>query len=279
MKTKISPLDQNAMDQKEKQTINDFGEQWVNYRNNPGHYGSSKLLLNIFGPLLKQKDVENSIVVEVGSGTGRIVNMLLDVGVAHVYAVEPSEAFGVLKDNTKSRQKQITYMRIPGEALSSNLELDFAFSIGVIHHIPDPLPTLNAMYNALRPGGKILVWVYGREGNETYLKIIEPIRAVTKKIPHWLLIFICSIFFVFLELYIFLCRFLPLPMHDYMKNVLGNFPHSVRHMTIYDQLNPSYAKYYTKDEALSLLAQANFHHIGIFHRHGYSWTLIGTKPE
>ncbi|HEY4502307.1 MAG TPA: class I SAM-dependent methyltransferase [Candidatus Paceibacterota bacterium] len=270
-------VDSNSKNQIEKRTIDDFGEQWTNYRDNPGHYGSSKLLLNIFGPLLAQKDVEGSTVAEIGSGTGRIVNMLLDVGVSHVYAVEPSEACEILKDNTESRQKQITYMRIPGDALPANLQLDFAFSIGVIHHIPNPMPTLKAMYNALRPGGKILIWIYGREGNETYLSIIEPIRNITKKLPHSILMIICSVLLVFLELYIFLCRFLPLPMHDYMKNVLGNFPHSVRHMTIYDQLNPSYAKYYTKEESLLLLTEAHFHNIGIFHRHGYSWTLIGTK--
>lgn len=141
----------------ERQTIDDFGEQWVNYRDNPGHYGSSELLLNIFGPLLSQKDIQESHVAEIGSGTGRIVNMLLDAGVSHVHAVEPSEAFDVLKINTKRRQKQITYIHGLGEDLSSNLQLDFIFSIGVIHHIPDPTATLKAIWNALRPGGKILV--------------------------------------------------------------------------------------------------------------------------
>jgi len=267
------------MDKIEKQTIDDFGRQWINYTDNPGHYGSSELLLNIFGPLLTQKDIQNRTVAEIGSGTGRIVNMLLDVGVSHVHAVEPSDAFDVLKVNTEPRKKQVTYIHGPGEVLSPDLQLDFVFSIGVIHHIPDPTLTLEAAWKSLRKGGKILVWIYGREGNGAYLRIIEPIRKITQKLPHWLLIVICSILLIFLNFYIFLCRFLSLPMREYMLNVLGNFPGYVRHMTIYDQLNPSYAKYYTHDEALSLLTDANFEDVKIFHRHGYSWTLVGTKPK
>lgn len=81
----------------------------------------------------------------------------------------------------------------------------------------------------------------------------------------------------FLDIYILLCRFIPLPMHVYMREVLANFKHSVRRMTIYDQLNPAYAKYYFQKDAEALLADAGFTDVRTFHRHGYSWSVIGTK--
>ncbi len=72
------------------QTIEDFGEQWTAFRDNPGYYGSADLLSDLFGPLLSRDAVKGRRVADIGSGTGRIVNMLLDAGAEHVRAVEPS---------------------------------------------------------------------------------------------------------------------------------------------------------------------------------------------
>lgn len=261
-----------------KRTIDDFGEQWMNYTENPGFYGAKELLLDIFGPLLTQEEIVNTKVAEIGSGTGRIVNMLLDNKVGHVVAVEPSEAMKVMKENTKDRKEHITYLQVPGDTLPKNINLDYIFSIGVIHHIPDPVPTLKASFDALKSGGRILIWIYGNEGNGLYLSFIKPIRFLTQRLPHVVLTAMCSIILVFLNIYIFLCKYFPLPMKTYMRNVLSKFPNSVRHMTIYDQLNPAYSKYYSKKEAEAVLSDVGFENIQMFHRHGYSWTVIGTKP-
>ncbi|WP_145831617.1 hypothetical protein [Bradyrhizobium huanghuaihaiense] len=63
-----------------------------------------------------------------------------------------------------------------------------------------------------------------------------------------------------------------------MRSVLAKFPRSVRRLTIYDQLNPAYAKYYTRAEAEALLSDAGFADVQLYHRHGYSWTVSGTRP-
>ena len=57
-------------------------------------------------------------------------------------------------------------------------------SYGVLHHIPDPRPVMEAARRALRPGGRMAVWIYGREGNEAYLALAEPVRALTTRLPH-----------------------------------------------------------------------------------------------
>jgi SAM-dependent methyltransferase len=259
-------------------TIEDFGEQWTAFRDNPGYYGSADLLSDLFGPLLSREDVKGRRVADIGSGTGRIVNMLLDAGAEHVYAVEPSAAMAVLKDNTAERREQVTYVEGPGEKLPAGLGLDLVVSIGVLHHIPDPRPVLEAAYRGLKPGGGCLVWLYGREGNEAYLRIVEPLRKGTVRLPHRVLVGLAYVMGFGLNTYIGLCRFLPLPMRFYMREVLAKFTPGVRRLTIYDQLNPTYAKYYTKDEAEALLVEHGFVDVRPYHRHGYSWTVMGRRP-
>lgn len=258
-------------------TIADFGDQWTSYRENPGYYGSVGLLQDLFGPLLALEDIRDRTVADIGSGTGRIVNMLLDAGAARVVAVEPSRAYDVLRENTADRAARVTCLNVRGDELPEGLGLEAVVSMGVIHHIPDPAPVIRAAHRALEPGGLMLVWLYGREGNETYLRFAEPMRAVTQRMPHWLLALTCSALNVALDAYIFLCRFVPLPMRDYMRNHLAKLPRSVRRLTIYDQLNPAYAKYYTRAEAEALLADGGFRDVRSWHRHGYSWTVIGRK--
>src|SRR3954447_7344756 len=83
-------------------TISDFGRQWTNFRDNPGYYGSIEFLSDFFGPLLSVEAIHGLCIADIGSGTGRIVGMLLDAGARHVIAVEPSAAMSVLKENTTS---------------------------------------------------------------------------------------------------------------------------------------------------------------------------------
>lgn len=260
-------------------TIADFGEQWVHFQDNPGYYGSTELLNDLFGELLTLDAVKGKKVADIGSGSGRIVNMLLDAGAARVVAVEPSAAFNVLQKNTALRKDRITYIYDRGEALPPNQGLDLVVSMGVLHHIPNPEPVVEAAFRALRPGGRMFVWLYGREGNKFYLWFAQALRLITRHLPHGALLSLCSMLNVMLGIYIVLCRYVPLPMRDYMRNVLARFPRSVRKLTIYDQLNPAYAKYYSREEAESLLKSAGFTDVLSCHRHGYSWSVIGTKPS
>ncbi|MCE5272372.1 class I SAM-dependent methyltransferase [bacterium] len=259
-------------------TIKRFGEQWLLFKENPGYYGSIEDLQNVLGPLLEIASLKNCNVAEIGSGTGRVVNMLLDADVAAVTAIEPSAAYDVLKINTSARSKRVNYIKARGEEIPQNQSFDYVFSIGVIHHIPEPNPVVRAAFSALKPGGKVLIWVYAREGNRLYLSIVQPLRFITVHLPSCFLNGLVYLLNCFLDLYLLLCRFLPLPMRDYMRNKLGRYSRKVRHMTIYDQLNPTFSKYYRREEIKNLLESAGFQQVNIYHRDGYSWTVIGTRP-
>jgi SAM-dependent methyltransferase len=244
---------------------------------NEGYYGSLELFEDILSPFLKPEEMKGCRVAEIGSGTGRIVNMLLKAGVNHIIAVEPSDAFEVLCRNIIDAEK-VSCLKINGDQLPAYGDLDYVFSIGVLHHIPDPAPVVEAAFNALRPGGHFLIWLYGKEGNCLYLAFLRPVRVLTKRLPHFMLAFLVEVIYWPLVLYIKFCHMLPLPLRGYMLSVLKKMSPEKRRLIVYDQLNPSYAKYYTREEAQKLLLDGNFENVRVHHRHRYSWTAIGTKP-
>lgn len=262
-----------------ERTIADFGDQWTRFQGNEGYYGSVELFRDMCGPLIGPEDVSGRQVGDIGSGTGRIVRMLLDAGAAHVLAVEPSDAADVLRKNLEAFGDRVECLRTTGDGIPPESHLDLITSIGVLHHIPDPVPVVRAARAALRPGGRMLVWLYGREGNSAYLALTLPIRAITTRLPHQPVFVVARLATALLGPYIALCRHVPLPLRGYFVDVFGKMSYRKRELIVYDQLRPAYAKYYTRDEAISLLRDNGFEDVRVHHRHGYSWTVIGTRSE
>jgi SAM-dependent methyltransferase len=259
-------------------TIEDFGEQWTRVQGNEGFYGSNALFEDIVGPLLSPEDFRGRRVAEIGSGTGRIVQMLMAAGAGHVVAIEPSRAFHVLQGNVARHGDAVECIRTTGEHIPGDRDFDLVLSIGVLHHIPAPGPVVRAAHRALRPGGRMLVWLYGREGNRLYLAFVQPLRSLTRRLRPSAVVSLAKVINGLSKPYIWLCHRLPLPLHDYFVSVFEKMSDDARALIIYDQLRPAYAKYYTRADAISLLESGGFEHVEIHHRHGYSWTVIGTKP-
>jgi SAM-dependent methyltransferase len=266
-----------SKDEARDQTIKDFGRQWTTYTENEGYYVSAELLKDIIEPLLPIEQLRGMSVADIGSGSGRIVIMLMEAGVGRLYAVEPSQAVESLRQNTTAYADRLEILNVRGDQLPP-LNLDLVVSIGVVHHIPDPDPVMRAAFAALKPGGRVLLWLYGREGNELYLSIFQPLRAITRRLPHFLLVPVAHMLSFAAGIYLSLARILPVPMRSYVVNIFGRFDRKTRYLAVYDQLNPTYAKYYTRDEAIGLLHRAGFTDVQAYHRQGYSWTVRGTRP-
>jgi SAM-dependent methyltransferase len=262
-----------------ERVIRDFGRQWTTYTDNQGYYGSLDLFRDIVGPLLPLAEFSGKRIADIGSGTGRIVGMLCQAGAAHVTAVEPSDAFKVLQANVGPLGDRVTCLHTTGDRLPGDDEFDMVVSIGVLHHIPDPGPAVRAAYRALRPGGKMLIWLYGREGTRLYRGFLFPLRVVTTRVPQAFTAALARVVdAALLAPYIAACKVFPLPLRAYMLDTLAKLTPEKRRLTILDQLQPTWAKYYTRDEAERLLSDAGFIDVRLHHRGGYSWTAVGSKP-
>ena len=60
---------------------------------------------------------------------------------------------------------------------------DYAFSVGVLHHTPDPKKAFLSLASKVKKGGAISAWIYGEENNEWIINYINPVRmGFTSKI-------------------------------------------------------------------------------------------------
>jgi 2-polyprenyl-3-methyl-5-hydroxy-6-metoxy-1,4-benzoquinol methylase len=259
-----------------EKTIQDFGEQHKAYSESGGYYVSIELLQDVLGSLMKTTEFSGCSVVDLGSGTGRWVRVLHEVGAQSITAIEPSEAITVCKQKTADLDR-VVYHQVTGDKIPEG-SYDIVYSFGVIHHIPEPDPVMKRVFQVLRPGGRVVIWLYGRENNGLYLAFVQTLRAITVRVSHDTLDKISALMVPMVRLYSRLAKILPLPLRGYMESVIDKLDnYTVKHV-IYDQLNPHYAKYYRRHEAIDLLERAGFINVQVYHREKYSWTVIGEKP-
>lgn len=225
---------------------NRFGYEWDKYSWVTEDY--EKQFLNWTSPL-QPSDWVGKRVLDVGCGMGRNSFWAMKFGATAITAFD--------YDERSVERAQKTLDVYPSAHVSFRSvyditwenEFDTAFSIGVIHHLKDPERALKNMVRALKPGGELLVWVYGYEGNEWIVKYVDPVRInITSKLPVGLVHFLA--YFCSIPLYLFVkVRKGP---SAYLKQLSTfNFWHV--HSIVFDQLIPDVAHYWKKDEVRALI--------------------------
>jgi SAM-dependent methyltransferase len=259
-----------------QKTIRDFGRQHAAYPDSGGYYVSVGILADVLGPLMDIREFVDKDVLDLGSGTGRWLRVFHELGARTIAAVEPSPAIEVSREKT-SDIGNITYHNVTGDRMPDG-PYDYVFSYGVIHHIPEPDPVLRRAFEVLRPGGRLVIWLYGRENNGLYLAFLRSLRLITVPLSDAGLDRISAAMVPMVRAYSLLSRSLPLPLKAYMRAFIDRVDdYTVRHV-IYDQLDPHYAKYYRRREAIELAERAGFKDVRVYHRQRYSWTVMATKP-
>ena len=130
------------------------------------------------------------------------------------------------------------------------------------------------MTAATKPGGKVLIWVYGRENMELYVAVLNPVRKVLfGRLPVRLVRVLA--FLPTAALWLLLrTRILRL---EYFR-LLSTFPFRHLHHIVFDQMLPKIANHWRRDEVEQLLAAQGLVDIRLESVNEMSWSVIGTKP-
>lgn len=138
-------------------TISDFSEQWRNYFDNTGYFGSEELLADVLAPLVRIDELRGATIAEIGCGNGRFLRTMARHA-ARVIGVDPGDG----AENARAWTHGLDNVQVFRSSVYDLPELsplDHVFSIGVIHHLPDPQRALEIMRGLLRPGGRCTIWV------------------------------------------------------------------------------------------------------------------------
>jgi SAM-dependent methyltransferase/uncharacterized protein YbaR (Trm112 family) len=128
--------------------------------------------------------LDGALVGDFGCGTGRFLATVREKG-GRAIGLELSDAADVAAENFRGDPDVLVCQADVLEPPLARDALDAAFSIGVLHHTPDPGRGVRAMATVVRPGGWTAVSVYPRGGYYDSARV-RLFRAAFRALAPWL---------------------------------------------------------------------------------------------
>jgi 2-polyprenyl-3-methyl-5-hydroxy-6-metoxy-1,4-benzoquinol methylase len=187
-----------------------FGPQWNTFaKSQIDREGYSESQIRFDSEIgWNQQQLSGKSIIEIGSGAGRFVDIVskrapeLVIGLDITDAVDAASQ-NVFRDNVLFVQGDVFESPIRSQSL------DFAYSIGVLHHTPNPQQAFELMVDLVKPDGSVGVSLYEislyHRPNRNTLGVVamealwalntlrcEMFRLITTHLPDKLMIIYCK---------------------------------------------------------------------------------------
>ena len=265
-----------SLDAERTRTADAFGYSWTHYpKKNPY---TEEQWRDWVVPLT-EADFEGKRVLDVGCGLGGFAEYARRWGAEHVVGVDLSAAIDAaherLGDDVDLVQGDIYAMPLADDGF------DLAYSIGVLHHLPDPERGFQAMVRTVRPGGLVFAWVYGREGNGLIVRVVDPVRRrVLSRLPRGFLKWAVSLPLAAV-LWPFVAaarRGASFPYSAYFR-FLGQRDFGFTHGVVFDHLVAPTSHYIRREDFAAWFERGGLVDVRITRRNENSWRGLGRVPE
>ncbi|MGH7966387.1 MAG: methyltransferase domain-containing protein [Candidatus Binatia bacterium] len=225
---------------------------------------------------------------DIGCGEGRFLYWAHEFG-AEMVGVDLSEGVEVAQANTAACSRcQVVQGDIYHLPFKPGV-FDFAYSIGVLHHLPNPREGFRRVIPAVKLlGGKVFIWVYGLQGMRWWYRLSHMtwLRGIAPYLPRWAQHLASMGVAGVLELAIWWpCRIIALfPGGESLTNrlPLGDaYRRSFRAKTrsVLDRFQPPETHYHTAEELTDWFKEAGLMNVSVINRDGRGWLAIGDKGQ
>ena len=266
-----------------RKTRESFGYQWtvfsemvVDFREN---------FLQYIAPL-DESFFPGKRGLDLGCGFGRHIYNAAKFG-AEMVGVDISEAIESTRVNTEGMPNvHLVQANVYNLPFRPGV-FDFAYSIGVLHHLPEPEKAFQCVVDLVKPRGSVFIWVYSN--SRRYVNfVLESARALTTRSPkpvqQFLSFAFASVDYAGFILPYRIAARLPIvgPVARRFGlprlKVYGEYPFQVVYADWFDRLAAPIRFYYDADAMKGWLARANLNHTVISSTGLFGWRAYGERP-
>jgi SAM-dependent methyltransferase len=269
--------------EEKRATADGFGYAWKTFNSLTPDY--EQQFLSWIEPIGRDF-FPGKLVLDCGCGKGRHLVLSAEFGAHEVIGIDLSEAVDAAFANTR-HLPNVHVVQADIYELPLKREFDYVYSIGVLHHLPDPEGGFRKLVETLAPGGTISAWVYGRERNLWIIYGVNPVRErITSRIRLPVLQQLAKL--VTLPLYAY-ARGVVLPLsakngiakkllfyQPYMEHI-AQFSFREVHSIVFDHLLAPTAFYLRREEFEGWFQRAGLTDIRISWRLKNSWRGTGQR--
>lgn len=177
------------MENADQKTVQGFGEEWSRFdQSELSPQDREAIFHSYFGMVDWAALPTDAVCADIGCGSGRWAAIVAQK-VRHLHLVDASEAALHVAKRNLSAATNVTFHHSSVDALPFlPNSLDFAYSLGVLHHVPDTAASIQSISEVLKPGGTFLIYLYYAFDNRPawfhgLWRTSELLRAVVSKAP------------------------------------------------------------------------------------------------
>jgi SAM-dependent methyltransferase len=265
-----------------------FGHEWSTFRQSETEFSAADreaIFQSYFHIFPWQELPPHPVGIDVGCGSGRWSVMVAPkVGRLHLLDAS-ADALAVARTNLAEVGNVSFHLASVGDIPLDDNSLDFAFSLGVLHHVPDTAAAIRAIATKLRAGAPFLIYLYYAMDNRPWWyraiwRFSNIFRIVISKLPPMIRLVISQIIAVIV--------YWPLARLAALVERAGLSPaaiplESYRHRRFYVMRTDAYDRFctrleqrFTRGQIAQMLSSAGFEEIRFSNEVPY-WCAIGKK--
>ena len=175
----------------DKNTVDGFGDEWSRFDQSFLDEEEQQLLFNEYFSVFPWKQISTeSIGFDLGCGTGRWAKLVAPK-VKKLICIDPSSALEIAKSNlSKFDNCEFEKATVDEMPIKDN-SMDFGYSLGVLHHVPNTALGIKQCVQKLKSGAPLLLYLYYRFDNRPWwFKLIwyitDLLRKIVSKMPYQL---------------------------------------------------------------------------------------------
>jgi SAM-dependent methyltransferase len=269
----------------DSKTVAGFGDEWTRFDQSELSENEHRELFDNYFSLFPWEVLnEDAQGFDLGCGSGRWAKLVAP-RVGHLYCIDPSSALDVARKNLSHLSNCDFYNAAVDAIPLQDSSMDFCYSLGVLHHVPDTEAGIKACVDKLKVGAPFLIYLYYAFDNRPWWfvaiwRLSDGLRKVISRLPNRLRFFASQI--------IALLIYFPLAKTSSLLENIGlninNFPLSgYRNCSFYtmrtdalDRLGTCLEKRFKKTQVLSMMEKAGLERIK-FSENMPFWCAVGFR--
>lgn len=267
-------------------TVEDFGREWQKFDQSKFDEAEARQIFDAYFAVFPWNLVtDESEGFDLGCGSGRWARFVAP-RVGRLHCVDASSAaLEVAKRNLARLDNCEFYLAYVGQMPLPVGSMDFGYSLGVLHHVPDTLAGIRSAAALLKPGAPFLLYLYYALDNRSPLfkalwRLSNVARRIIGRLPFKIKVTITTLIAIFV--------YFPLAraglLFEKLQVRVDGFPLSFyRHRSFYvmktdalDRFGTRLESRYTRIEIEQMMLKAGFTNLEFSERPPY-WCVVGIK--
>jgi len=270
----------------EQHTVEGFGYEWTKFdQSEVSSIELAEIFDSYFSIFPWSRLTNESIGFDLGCGSGRWAKCVAPK-VGGLHCIDASEAaLKVAKKNLSHLDKCEVHQASVDKIPLPDESMDFGYSLGVLHHVPNTLDGIKACVAKLKPGAPFLLYLYYAFDNKpiwfrTIWQISDIIRRVISRLPHgvkyWISQFIAALVYFPLARFSLVMEKVGLDLDSVPLSAYRKRSFYVMRTDALDRFGTKLEQRFTKNEISQMMSAAGLENISFSDRAPY-WCAVGYK--